>query len=1777
MAARWVKISRATMNFLSAFDTSTSEKDIPSAPLEDDESRKQRDRGEEKTEVADDAEQSDNSDHKEKDKSVENVEIEDEDVEIKDEAGALITENKEEDDGIESNKDSKAISSSSRPTTTLVEEEIEQEFDQKSSSPTSSAMEQVSKPRQPNTEKAASSTYQPSQSPRWKWIASFLAVLLLVAVAMLAVIVGRLRNERSGTSDSTSSALLETADVDNTESSSLLVIPDDQQPKSNIRFIPLSTNPFATFMSTVSSCDDCEEEVPLHFTFLWLGKIPVRKIYLSSNGYISIRDTGSTNSGCCGIINVVRADLDPSQNEIGGIWTMPLGEASLNSVGSQQRQNPTFPPDQLVINWENVSFFDGVGTTFVNAQATLHHNGNIDFCWGDGAVEENDIFIAGLTDSSPNSKFPVLGTPFKANGQTEEGTWPTNQCRSFKFNGDGGDNGDDIPTSAPVSIPTPVPPPPSCIPTTGLCASDFSSLMDLIESSEGNEVIAICESGEITTEFPILVRQPGITLCCLGVECLIASSNGRNLEIFAESVVLRGLHFYGGSNDEGGGNVLVEGGGNHWIVNCRFVESKANFYGGHLLVRKAKSVVIFNSTFIDGASGAGGGAIAIEDTAEFYIGSCSFQGNNGPLGGAVFATSLTGSRALYLITNSTFEDNIAEYGGGFLATALGSMPRLILESNKFENNLGGAAAVFHHQEEASISIQKNRGSNNLAHGSSSTSEYCNDFSIYLDVDHFCVNVQQNFTYDYPRQALEPVPPSPAIIPNLGSCPTELVETLQWYELHGIPLVKNVTITLTLQLIGSAEITKLDIQLWAQPSITEPPVSFGPDPPDLVPPRGVFTIRFTVDWGLRLSNDSSMAFRLRSEEFGTMRPDFFRVVGVVVECRQRESFPRPTPSPSFLRPTGGGSLGQCFPTAGRCMKTEAELRRALAGVRMAETVGICGYDPITNQGEPFRIDQRNVTLCCVDAVVCEIRGNGTGRNLIVTGGNSTLQDLVVSNGRADGDGGNVELSAGGHHRIIRCQFENGTAANRGGNVAVTSASSIEILGSSFVNGKSGYEGGGVVLQYLEDITVSNSLFERNVATNEDPGGLGGGLFVDGGESVVLEESKFVENSGYSGGGFFVTSLGSFPSLSVLRCGFERNVATDIAGSGAIVAPKLSSTITIRRNDGVQNIARKCESGFNLWLTEFGNNTQVCVKLTDTYQHPAPAPMLPGPPSPQPTLDDSPEPTIPTPLSDDRICPRNLNELDGWYEATFKNVNQIFVSIVLRNNLETSITSVGVLLVTAPFGEDLTPSFQTKETLQFVDAGGLIGFNFTVDVSQLPNADATLRVFPTSFEYDRMPPSNFDLLSAHFECSPPEQWVEVGQRIGSQYGTQMGRTVSIAGDLLAVAPFYRLNSTEKRSNMTLPVASVLTPRASDGDWVEEFPGGVLYPIKDPFGVVMREPIGTMVSFSKASGLFLAVRYGRLATPAGLQNVGAVQIFSCCIFDTREEWSPIGSVLGGTETESVEFVEMADKESMFVVHVKDADQNRYCRVYSIGDDQALYQLGQDIDLKTNTTRFGFTSAGISFDGRTIVAGVSHTVDGKQFCKAVRTFYYNTSTGEFSQFGQDNINLGVDDCLGHGQHGGYNLALSYTGKYLAMASLSGGEEDEGFIRIFRFTTSPGQSDNDEWQQIGADLSGTTRNGAFGSSMDFSEEQGKIRLAIGTPGYDGRDGVGPASGTLVGKVEIFELEEENWSLVGQLFGTEVMQRFGSSVSMSLDGRRLAVGSSGSQGDGGVQVFDLKL
>ena len=118
--------------------------------------------------------------------------------------------------------------------------------------------------------------------------------------------------------------------------------------------------------------------------------------------------------------------------------------------------------------------------------------------------------------------------------------------------------------------------------------------------------------------------------------------------------------------------MYIEGDGNHEITNCAFTRSKADIYGGHVLVRRAERLIVYNSSFVDGSAGSGGGAIAVEDTNALLIDSSSFEGNGGGLGGAIFMTNADGIEAILSITNSTFIRNFAEFGGAFLASALGS-------------------------------------------------------------------------------------------------------------------------------------------------------------------------------------------------------------------------------------------------------------------------------------------------------------------------------------------------------------------------------------------------------------------------------------------------------------------------------------------------------------------------------------------------------------------------------------------------------------------------------------------------------------------------------------------------------------------------------------------------------------------------------------------------------------------------------------------------------------------------------------------------------------------------------------------------------------------------------------------------------------------------------------------------------------------------------------------------------------------------------------------------
>lgn len=107
------------------------------------------------------------------------------------------------------------------------------------------------------------------------------------------------------------------------------------------------------------------------------------------------------------------------------------------------------------------------------------------------------------------------------------------------------------------------------------------------------------------------------------------------------------------------------------------------------------------------------------------------------------------------------------------------------------------------------------------------------------------------------------------------------------------------------------------------------------------------------------------------------------------------------------------------------------------------------------------------------------------------------------------------------------------------------------------------------------------------------------------------------------------------------------------------------------------------------------------------------------------------------------------------------------------------------------------------------------------------------------------------------------------------------------------------------------------------------------------------------------------------------------------------------------------------------------------------------------------------------------------------------------------------------------------------------------------------------DWRQVGPDLDGERAGDEFGSKLAFSDDG--TTLAIGTRLHDGLDG----TETEIGQVKVFVrnggvLEQLGSSIYGQVAGDFA----GASVSLSGNGRTVAIGSSLHEDFGGqVRVF----
>jgi hypothetical protein len=248
-------------------------------------------------------------------------------------------------------------------------------------------------------------------------------------------------------------------------------------------------------------------------------------------------------------------------------------------------------------------------------------------------------------------------------------------------------------------------------------------------------------------------------------------------------------------------------------------------------------------------------------------------------------------------------------------------------------------------------------------------------------------------------------------------------------------------------------------------------------------------------------------------------------------------------------------------------------------------------------------------------------------------------------------------------------------------------------------------------------------------------------------------------------------------------------------------------------------------------------------------------------------------------------------------------------------------------------------------------------------------------------------------------------------------------------------------------------------------------------------------------------------------------------------------------------------------------DDSKKGYVKVYRTNDDsENRVKLGDTIYGYAALDQFGW-SVDITANGKTIVIGSPGNWEDNDRPGYVRVFSLEVDvdlgTNAWKQIGTDIT--GEDD----GDAFGWSVSISEDGKTIAVgAPRANGEngDDSGRVRVYQMNDS-----QSEWVQIGDDIEGEVADDYSGESVSLSADGNKV--AIGYPfGYDDNKNIS-------GYVKVYQMDSagSSWKPLGQtLYGDNSYDYFGRSMNLSPDGNTLAIGSPGnSDRQGYVRVFSM--
>lgn len=207
---------------------------------------------------------------------------------------------------------------------------------------------------------------------------------------------------------------------------------------------------------------------------------------------------------------------------------------------------------------------------------------------------------------------------------------------------------------------------------------------------------------------------------------------------------------------------------------------------------------------------------------------------------------------------------------------------------------------------------------------------------------------------------------------------------------------------------------------------------------------------------------------------------------------------------------------------------------------------------------------------------------------------------------------------------------------------------------------------------------------------------------------------------------------------------------------------------------------------------------------------------------------------------------------------------------------------------------------------------------------------------------------------------------------------------------------------------------------------------------------------------------------------------------------------------------------------------------------------QIGTDIIGEALNDQSGI-SISLSNDGSIIAIGANQN-DGVSL-SAGHTRIFKNISGTWTQIGTDIDGVALAD------NAGYSVSLSGNGNIVAIGTI--GDDSAGLnagqVRIY-------QNISGTWTQIGAGINGEAADDRFGFKVSLSDN-GSV-VAIGAQFNNG-------NGSNAGHVRIYQNISGTWTQIGtDIDGDAVNDQFGASISLSIDGKIIAIGAIGNDSNG---------